>query len=286
MESGEDRVGLPFSGLIGVLVVVLATGFYSYEIAAMSVPTPSSVASLVPVAELYFLVVLVGVVLVIYEVRHDIATRAAAIGTKGLAPLSPGWIIPYVLSIRKYRWYFAVSALAYGVFYAVITSMIVYQPTVDFASAYGASTPSAVVTPVAAAPFFSPVITVYLANHLGLLLVPLTVLLLIITSVLVGLNFAVAGFALDSRARGAGRGWVAGVGAIVGLFTGCPTCAGLFFANFLGGTGAVYFATVLGYYQPAFILMSVPVLLLAPYLTSRSLAKVFRDGCVVLPKTA
>ncbi len=285
MESGEGRIGLPFIGLIGVLAVVLATGIYSYEIAAMLVPTPSGVSGLVPVAELYFLVILAGAILVLYEVRHSITTRVAAIRTNGLAPLSPGWIIPYALSVRKYRWYFAASALAYGLFYAVITSMIVYQPTVDFASTYGASVPSVVVTPVEAAPFFSPVITVYLVNHLGLLLVPLTVLLLITTSLLVGLNFAVAGFALDSRARGAGRGWVAGVGAIVGLFTGCPTCAGLFFANFLGGTGAVYFATVLGYYQPAFILMSVPVLLLAPYLTSRSLARVFRDGCVVLPKT-
>ncbi|HEV2139190.1 MAG TPA: hypothetical protein VGR53_10140, partial [Nitrososphaerales archaeon] len=167
-------------------------------------------------------------------------------------------------------------------FYAVITSMIVYQPAVDFVQAYGVDFPSIVVAPVFNAPPFSPVVTVYLANHIGLLLVPLTIVLLVATSLLVGLNFALVGFAFGSRAKGLGRGWVGGLGAIVGLFTGCPTCAGLFFANFLGGTGAVSFATLLGYYQPAFILLSIPALLAAPYLTSRSLSKVFREGCVFI----
>ncbi len=72
----------------------------------------------------------------------------------------------------------------------------------------------------------------------------------------------------------------------MGLFTGCPTCAGLFFANFLAGTGAVGFATILGYYQPAFILLSIPVLVAAPYLTSRSLSRVYREGCVFLQRSA
>jgi hypothetical protein len=72
------------------------------------------------------------------------------------------------------------------------------------------------------------------------------------------------------------------LGALVGLFTGCPTCAGLFFANAIGGTGAVSFATLLGYYQPVFIALSIPVLIVTPYLISRSLSKVIKEGCVVI----
>jgi hypothetical protein len=68
----------------------------------------------------------------------------------------------------------------------------------------------------------------------------------------------------------------------VGLFTGCPTCAGLFFANVLGGAGAVTLATGLASYQPLFILVSLPVLAVTPYLTARSLSKVFREGCVLV----
>ena len=172
----------------------------------------------------------------------------------------------------------------YGFFYAAIIRMIVYQPSVDFVGAYGATIPSLVITPLPGPPLFTPVVTVYLTDYLGLLLVPLTILLAIVISVLVGLNFALAGFAFDSRAREGSKGLAGGIGAIIGLFTGCPTCAGLFFANFLGGTGAVSFATLLGYYQPAFILLSLPVLVAAPYITSRSLSKVFREGCVFLEK--
>ena len=265
-------------------MAILATAAYSIDLASMDVPTPQGAANLVPVAEASFIVVLLGAATVLFDFRRVLVRRVRAIRERGVAQLSPGWMIPYVLSVRRYRRYFVVSALLYGLFYSVITSMVVYQPTVDFVQAYGAQIPSVQVTPLQAAPLFTPVVTVYLVNHLGLLLIPLTAILLVVTSVLVGLNFALAGFAFDSRVKGAGRGWAAGIGAVVGLFTGCPTCAGLFFANFLGGAGAATFATLLGYYQPAFILLSIPVLLVAPYLTSRGLARVFRDGCVVVPR--
>ena len=276
----------PILAILGILGVSVGTLTYTYELTSVSVPTPETVARLIPVAEGYFALVLIGTVLVLYDFGRGLSARASEIREKGAALLSPGWIIPYVLSVRKYRRYFVVSTLLYAVFYAVITSIIVYQPTVDFAQAYGAQLPSAQVTPVSTTPLLTPVLTVYVVNHLGLLLVPLTFILLVATSVLVGLNFALSGFTLDNRARGAGRGWVGGVGAVVGLFTGCPTCAGLFFANFVGGASAVSFASLLGYYQPAFILLSIPVLLVAPYLTSRSLSKVFREGCVFLPKAS
>jgi len=270
--------------LLGVALALLSTLGYSLDLASLTIPTPEAISYLVPVAEMFFGVILLSALMVLADLWRLVAARIDVIKRKGSALLSPSWIIPYVLSVGRYRRLFVASAVLYGAFYAIITSMIVYQPTVDFAQAYGIQVPSAHVTPLRAAPLFTPVVTVYVVNHLGLLLIPLTTLLLVTTSVLVGLNFALAGFAFDSRARGVGRGWVGGIGAVVGLFTGCPTCAGLFFANFLGGAGAVSFATLLGYYQPAFILLSIPVLLAAPYLTSRSLSKVFRDGCVYLQK--
>ncbi len=268
------------------MCALAATLVYSFELASVTVPTPQGASDLVPVAEAFFVIIVLCVALVLLEAWRATVHRIGVIKSRGVALLSPSWMVPYVLSIRRYRRYFVLSAVLYGLFYSIITSMLVYQPTVDFAQAYGARIPSVQVTPVQAAPLFTPVVTVYVVNHLGLLLIPLTVILLATTTVLVGLNSALAAFAFDSRLRGAGRGWVGGIGAVVGLFTGCPTCAGLFFANFLGGTGAVSFAALLGYYQPAFILLSIPVLLLAPYLTSRGLAKVFRDGCVHVSKPA
>lgn len=276
--------GLPIVALLGVVLAALALVVYSSQLAKVTIPMPQSVSDLVPVAEAFFAALIVGVAMVLFDLRRLLLRRISAISGKGVVPLSPSWIIPYVLSVGRYRRYFLTATFLYGAFYAVITSMVVYQPTVDFATAYGALVPSVQVTPLRAAPLFTPVITIYLVNHVGLLLIPLTTLLLVATSLLVGLNFALAGFAFDNRVKGAGRGWVGGLGAVVGLFTGCPTCAGLFFANFLGGTGAVSFATLLGYYQPAFILLSIPVLLVAPYLISRGLSSVFREGCVIVQK--
>ena len=268
--------------LAGVAGALIATLVYSFELASTPVPTPQAASNLVPVAKAFFMVIVVGIALVLLGTWRVLHHRMGIIRSRGVALVSPGWIVPHVLSVPRYRRTFVVSVALYGLFYSVITSMLVYQPAVDFVQAYGAPIPSVQVTPVQGAPLFTPVVTVYLTNHLGLLLIPLTMILLSTTAVLVGLNLALAVFALDSRAKGVGRGWVGGIGAVVGLFTGCPTCAGLFFANFLGGTGAVSFAALLGYYQPAFILVSIPVLLAAPYLTSRGLAKVYKDGCVVL----
>jgi hypothetical protein len=282
MNGGMGLTRLPVLGLLGVVLIVLGTSVYSYELSTLAIPSPGAVRYLISAAQVYFVLLIAAIALVLYDALRTVRERILQERDNGIVPLSPTWMIPHVLSKRRYRNYFVVSAIVYGIFYAVITSMVVYQPTVNFAEAYGVTIPSAQVIPIRASPLFSPVVTVYAGDHVGLLFVPLTVLLLVATSVLVGLNFSLARFAFDSRTRGVGRGWVGGIGAVVGLFTGCPTCAGLFFANFLGGAGAVSFATILGYYQPVFVLLSIPVLLVTPFMISRSLSKVFNQGCVVL----
>lgn len=280
-----DRTGL-WLAIVGVGLVVGSAVVYTLQLAQTAIPTPESTGRLGLLGEGYLVALFVGTFLALLGVRLTFRGRVEAIRVEGKSPLSPGWLIPYLLSLRRYRNCFVASAVVYGAFYSVITSMVVYQPGVDFTRAYGAVIPSATVTPVSAAPFFTPVMTAYLTDHLGLLVKPLTFLLAVVISILVGLNFVLAMFALDSRVKGTRRGWVGGVGAVVGLFTGCPTCAGLFFANVLGGSGAIAVAAGLAYYQPVFLLISLPVLLATPYLTSRSLGRVFKEGCVVLPPIA
>lgn len=272
----------PVGTLAGAAALVAWTALYTWEQSFMNFVNPERAAYFTLEAEIYLLVLVASVAVIAVDLSRIMNRRIAAVKKQGFAPLSPSWLIPYLLSRRRYLRYFAASTFFYGVFYAFVTSMVVYQPGVDFVQAYGASFPSAIIVPCCGSPLFAPVLTVYVVNHLGLLVIPLTALLLIAISVLVGLNFALAAFAFDNRARGAGRGWIGGLGAVVGLFTGCPTCAGLFFANVLGGAGAVAVATGLASYQPVFILVSLPVLAITPYLISRNLAKVFREGCVLI----
>ena len=269
------------TAIAGLLLISVGTGIYSLDLVSTPVASPERTSFLVPVAFAYLVALVVGIFLVGAGAWRFINSRADVIRSEGLSPLSPGWIFPYLMTIKKFRAYFWTSAIIYGIFYSVFTGMIVYQPGVNFIQAYGATIPSLSVTPLQGSPLFTPVATLYLTDHLGGLFVPLTILLVFAIPALVAVNFTLAAFAIQSRA-GKGKGWMGGVGAVVGLFTGCPTCAALFFANALGGSGAVSFATLLGYYQPAFILLSIPVLVATPYLTSASLAKVYRDGCVVL----
>jgi len=281
-EQTSRRRMLPAVATSGAVVMTAATVFYAYEQGFMSFVTPERANLFSLLAYGYLAAMTIGAALVVQGIRRLLTERTVRLRAQGFSPLSPSWILPYVFSVGRYKKYFVASSLVYGTFYAFLTSIIVYQPTVDFVEAYGASFPSALIAPCCGPPLYTPIVTVYLANHLGLLLIPLTIILLVVVSVLVGANSALAVFAFDNRVKGSGRSWVGGLGAAVGLFTGCPTCAGLFFANFLGGSGAVSFAVLLSYYQPVFVALSIPALLATPFLISRSLSRTIAGGCVMI----
>ena len=189
-------------------------------------------------------------------------------------------LVNAVKSRRDVRIGVAVGIL-YAIFYAVVSSMIVYQPSVDFAQAYGATSTSWSAVACCGSYGTIPMIVVYLLPqlHLGLQLVPLDLLLLVVVPILVAFNFAVASFAFRNRPMGSRRMWLSGFGAAVALFTSCPTCAGYFLGSSLGGLAAASLAVALSPYQLAFVVVSIPVLLLSPLLVARNISKGLQDGC-------
>lgn len=235
-------------------------------------------------APAYWYLAIVGATMlsILLDLMKYSGRRADVLRRNGLVPLWPSSIVPYVLSQRKYRLVFGFSVLAYGILYGFLTSLWTYRPDLDFANFPGLAIPSVQPDQLVGIPLYVPEVTVFLTNHVALVLIPLTVIMMAVISVLVGVNLALAVFAYDNRVKDGARSWGGQLGAVVGLFTGCPTCAGLYFFSLLGGSGAVSFAVALGYYQPLLILLSVPALLVSPYLISRSLSQVFRDGCVVV----
>ena len=160
-----------------------------------------------------------------------------------------------------------VGATLYGLLYAFTSSIVVFQPGVDFATTYGTTGLASwgslaccgdVGTLPWAALYLSPL-------HLAVQLVPLSVLLLFIVPPLVGLNLAIALFSVRRTvAKVTGR-WMVACGAAVGLFTACPTCAGFFLAESVGGIGATTLAVALAPYQVVFIAVSIPLLVLMPF---------------------
>lgn len=177
-----------------------------------------------------------------------------------------------VFDAKRYRNIFTLSAIGYGIFYAFITNLLVYRPNEVFSQVYRVSVPSWHLVPCCGTPGYLPILVAYITEQFGLLVIPLNLVLLIIVSVLVGINISLAVFAYDNRPRNENARWFTGFGATTALFTGCPTCAGTFFATIFGlgvGTSALALAPL----QSLFIAISIPILLIAPILMARNVRK-------------
>lgn len=187
-------------------------------------------------------------------------------------------------SKREFR-YGMIAGIAYGMFLAVISSTVVFQPTVDFSQAYGVSVPS--VWPKVCCGQFGtvPAVVLYIApqQHVAMQILPLGVFLLLVIPVLVGANVAVAAFSFRIRPlrRQRRRGVVSMFGPAAGLFTSCPSCASLFLAGSFGGLGATALAVALAPYQLLFVAVTIPLLALSPFLVAKNAAGVSESSCLV-----
>jgi hypothetical protein len=179
------------------------------------------------------------------------------------------------------------SALIYGVFFALIDGILVYQPSVNFASQYLVSSPSSFVEFCCGPPGYVPVGLVYFpAQHLGLQLIPISILTMILVSVLVGLNVSLLYSSIKqtrtvpgTSSPASGRKFAGGaLGASLGLFAGCPTCAAAFFLSMIAGSGSTVFSAVVSQYQLLIVGLSIPLLFFSIIYQARNL-KNFLAGC-------
>jgi hypothetical protein len=167
-----------------------------------------------------------------------------------------------------------VSAIGYGIFFGFLSQILVYRADVSFTER-GIEVPSLDLLPCCAAPGYMPMVTFYITDHFLILIIPLNVILATIVSLLVGFNIALSIFAFRVKKLFQTKtSLAAGIGATSGLFVGCPTCAGSLISALLGigiaGAGGTS-ASVLAPFQTLFIAASIPALVIAPFLTARSI---------------
>ena len=165
---------------------------------------------------------------------------------------------------------FIITFIIYGIFFSMTSGILVYQPEVVFSYHYGADVPSAHVTPCCGPPGYMPKFVAYLTEHVGINIVPINLLLQIIVSYLVAVNTALAVNAISIAKKTGGLG---SIGAATGLFIACPTCVGSFLSLFIGATSAVTFTIAITELQTLFIVITVPVLILTPFIISRRILK-------------
>ncbi|HEX6283046.1 MAG TPA: hypothetical protein VFZ67_12535 [Nitrososphaera sp.] len=179
-------------------------------------------------------------------------------------------------SSQNYYWkIMIVAAISYGIFFGFLSQILVYRADVSFTERE-IKVPSLDLIPCCAAPGYMPMLTFYITDHFLILIIPLNVILATIVSLLVGFNVALSIFAfrLKKSLLQTKTSLAAGIGATSGLFVGCPTCAGSLISALLGigvaGAGGTS-ASVLAPFQTLFIAASIPALVVAPFLTARSI---------------
>jgi hypothetical protein len=175
---------------------------------------------------------------------------------------------------RNYWKIMIVAAIGYGIFFGFLSQILVYRADVSFTER-GIEVPSLDLIPCCAAPGYMPMVTLYITDHFLILIIPLNVILATIVSLLVGFNVALSIFAFRlKKSLQTKTSLAAGIGATSGLFVGCPTCAGSLISALLGigiaGAGGTS-ASVLAPFQTLFIAASIPALVIAPFLTARSI---------------
>lgn len=168
----------------------------------------------------------------------------------------------------KSRKIFTATFIGYGIFFSLVSGTLVYQPEVDFSYHYGATIPSGFIAPCCDGAGYMPQVIIYLTEHVGLNIIPINLVLQIIVSYLVGLNtvIAVNAYTISKKGRGASS-----VGAIAGLFIACPTCAGSFLSIFIGTASGIALSIALTQLQTFFIAISIPILLVTPFIMAKKL---------------
>lgn len=196
-------------------------------------------------------------------------------------------------TIFKNRRIISIVAIGYGLIFAFLDGILIYQPTVDFAYTYGVLRTTSVVENCCGPPGYVPVGLVYFpAQHFGILLIPISVLTMILVSILVGVNFVMLVTSIEKSRYvrvgkegvpfRVGNGSLLGgtVGAAFGVFTGCPTCAAAFFLSMIAGSGATAFSLTISKFQPVIVLLSIPLLIASILWQARSI-RTFLLGCPV-----
>ena len=180
-------------------------------------------------------------------------------------------------ALHKQSTAFWLALSLYSLIFLFSSNTIVYNAE-RISERYGVNVPSYAIIGCCGQPGSFPVMTVYLSEHIGLLLIPTNILLLSYLPLLVAINAAV----IINKVRMPKKGTTLGknisfCGISAGLLAGCPTCAGSIVLSIIGGgsssaaaaVGLTAASTMAIDYQPLFAIGSIAALIAAPLIMQK-----------------
>jgi hypothetical protein len=258
------RVAL-LSGLSLISVYVIYSSLTSsQDIQSFQVSSP-----LVNLANVVLFWTFVSIPICIYGIYLTVKaeiSRADSIGS----PLGPYLMVTFTNA--KYWRIMAISSVLYWIGFAFLSQIFLYEPKMPIADDEIVP-PALRVTPCCNLPGYVPMLSVYLTNYFTMLIIPINFALSITISAMVGFNLSLmVSFYSMSRNQNKNKklSAVSAIGISTGLFIGCPTCAGSLISLFVGlGSGVAIAA--LAPFQTLFLLISIPALLVSPFIASKLL---------------
>jgi hypothetical protein len=251
---------------VGCILVVGSLLWYQIGILGTAVIGTQNVDAFEDAAYMTLSLILVGLTMAAlgatWFIQKFASHRVESYRFRGITRLSS------VMTDRVSARIFVASAVSYGVLFGIVSSTLVFQPGIVFSYTYGVHVPSVVPVVCCGSLGQMPQLVIYMTQQMAILIVPENLILLFGVSWLVGLNAAIAYFAFATRSQFSGAKWIGGLGAVVGLFTVCPSCAGYFFLVALGSTGALALTLTLSSLQGVFIGAGIPILAITPVLTT------------------
>jgi hypothetical protein len=154
----------------------------------------------------------------------------------------------------------------------------------SISSLYGVTVPS--ITMISYGPMgYVPTIAAYLTEHIGLLIIPINLIVIVVISALVGFNTVLSVYAFAERpkrsvstATGTTNSILSVIGATTSLFAVCPTCASFYIFNIMAGSLAPTIAAFAVSYYALFVVVSIPLLVATLFVTAFSIRKMMIVG--------
>ena len=256
---GQTRNG---RALITLGFVVIAVLFLIYARLGNSDVTPNALSSFERLGATFYIMMLLALGAIAYGFYQYHKHKVENAQDDAFS------IIAQVTWNSKSRKIFVVTSIGYGIFFALTSGILVYQPDVVFSYHYGVAVPSAQIAPCCGEIGYVPKFIFYITEHIGMQIIPINLILQITVSYLVGLNAAIAINAFSILKKGTGIGSVA---AATGLFIACPTCAGTFLSLFVTASSAVAFTLAVTQLQTILIAISIPLLVVTPVIMAKKI---------------
>jgi len=173
------------------------------------------------------------------------------------------------------------SSFFYFILLSFLSNTIIYRPYSSFSEIYQIQLPSWHIIGCCGLPGYYPVLSIYLTDHIGLLIIPINLILSSSLSLLIGINI----FLMINKIQRTTiknktdkiqnciilrrkSSTILTLGALIGLFVECPVCAGSFFIYTFGGNLAVAGITtsLANETQPFFVIASFILLIIPLFL--------------------